>query len=641
MKAEVASPPLASPSAARAALAAENRALRQKLKQREAFDAIQKKKEEAAEASRATFRILLQSSPVVFYSREPFGEYGFTYVSDNLRAQLGYSPSVLMKSPKAWEARVHFEDAPRVRRALADELAVQGSLAVEYRLLGADGRYRWIRDHLRLVRNAEGRALEITGSWLDVTDRRRLEESLTDETARFRRIAETVSEIVWTRDGEGDIVAISPSVREVLGYEPEEFLAKRRRLWWKRVHPDDAAGLRSEIRKLAEKGLPYALDYRIHKSDETWITVREKGILRRTVNGTVLVEGTVVELAREQESALGAYLEERDRLQEALKRSEERFRLLFETMPGGVVVYEPRDGGRDFIIRDINRGVEAIEGMTRADILNRSVLEAFPGVVDFGLFEVLQRVSRTGQTEHHPARLYKDGRIEGWRENFVYRLATGEVVAVYRDVTARMRAEEEARASKERSERMLEAALESIASLSELSDPRARGHQARSARLAAALATEIGLPPATVEDIRFAAMLHDIGTVVLPPGFLDKPAKLTDEEFALLKDHTRRGAAIVRDAGFPPAIVQMVLQHHERLDGSGYPGEAKGEAISLEAMCLAVADVVVAMCADRAHRPALGLDRALEEIDRNRGRLYDARVADACLRLFREKGFTL
>ena len=756
-------------------LQAENRALRQKLKQREAFDAIRKKKEEASQTPRALFRTLLQSSPVVFYAREPFGEFGFTYVSENVRAHLGCLSAALMKTPKSWESRLHFEDASRVLRALGDELPVQGALVLEYRYLGSDGQYLWLQDSLRLIRNAEGRPLEIAGSWLDVTDRHRLEESLKDEMARFHRIAESVAEIVWTCDAEGDFVSVSPSVREVLGFEPEEILAKRRRLRWKRVHPEDAGKVKAAFQSLVEKGQSYAVDYRIRRSDEIWIRVREKGIVRRRVDGALVVDGTIVELAREQEIAISSYLEERDRLQEALKRAEERFRLLVETMPSGVAVYEPRDEDRDFIFKDFNRAAARIEGVKREAVLGRSLLGTFPGVIELGLFEVLQRVSRTGLPEHHPAGVYKDDRIVGWRENFVYKLPTGEVVAVYDDVTERKQAEERlerahrllltvidsspdwifakdlehryllvnrsfaasrgmepqdmigrpdtdfwdrelclgnrelglagyhdddraafagdtihhpdnnalmldgsirffdtfkiplrepggavygvlgySRDVTERrmveaqvlenyrkSEQMLAAAVGSIASVSELRDPHTRGHQKRTARLAGAVAAEIGLTPAAVEDVRLAAMLHDVGTIGLPPGILTKPGKLTEEEFALLKEHTRRGGAIIEEAGFPPAIVEIVLRHHERLDGSGYPGELKGDAIGVEAMCLAVADVVEAMCADRAHRPAPGLAKALEEIERNAGILYDARVAEACLRIFREKGFTL
>ena len=187
-----------------AALLAENRALRQKVRQREALDALHKKKEESARASRALFRNLLQSSPVIFYAREPFGDFGFTYISDNVRPQLGATAAQFMRTPKFWESHIHFEESAQARRSLAELPAqARGRLSLEYRFLHADGRYHWLKDDLRLIRNAEGLPLEIEGHWLDITDRRRLEESLSDEAARYHGLAETVTEIVCLTRADG------------------------------------------------------------------------------------------------------------------------------------------------------------------------------------------------------------------------------------------------------------------------------------------------------------------------------------------------------------------------------------------------------------------------------------------------------
>jgi PAS domain S-box-containing protein len=268
-----------------------------------------------------------------------------------------------MRTPKFWESRIHFEEAARTHRVLAELPAqAQGRLSLEYRFLHADGRYHWLKDDLRLIRNAEGLPLEIEGHWLDVTDRRRLEESLSDEAARYHKLAETVGEIVWTRDAEGHTIAISPNAREILGFEPGELLNMRRRLWWKRIQPEDAVRVRAAFQGLILDGRPYTVDYRIKRSDESWLEVREKGIVRRKNDGLVLADGTVVELIRDRESAIADFIDERRRLEGLLQRSEERFRLLVDNMPSGVAVYEPRDDGRDFIIKDFNRAA----GLARA-----------------------------------------------------------------------------------------------------------------------------------------------------------------------------------------------------------------------------------------------------------------------------------
>ena len=175
----------------------------------------------------------------------------------------------------------------------------------------------------------------------------------------------------------------------------------------------------------------------------------------------------------------------------------------------------------------------------------------------------------------------------------------------------------------------------------EARDPYTAGHQLRSADLARAIATEMGLPPKKIEGIRMAGSIHDIGKLSIPAEILSKPTKLSEIEFSLIKEHVRRGFEMLKDVESPWPMAEIVYQHHERMDGSGYPRNLKGEEILVEARILAVADVVEAMASHRPYRPGLGIDVTLNEIEKNRGTLYDADAVDACLRLFREKGFKL
>ena len=167
------------------------------------------------------------------------------------------------------------------------------------------------------------------------------------------------------------------------------------------------------------------------------------------------------------------------------------------------------------------------------------------------------------------------------------------------------------------------------------------GHQSRSADLACAIATEMELAPDKIEGIHMAAIIHDIGKLSIPAEILSKPIKLTEIEFSLIKEHARSGYEMLRDVESPWPLAQIVYQHHERMNGSGYPRNLKGDEILIESQILAVADVVEAMASHRPYRPTLGIEAALEEIEKNKGTLYDNNVADACLRLFREKGFKL
>lgn len=172
-------------------------------------------------------------------------------------------------------------------------------------------------------------------------------------------------------------------------------------------------------------------------------------------------------------------------------------------------------------------------------------------------------------------------------------------------------------------------------------DPYTAGHQVRVADIARAIATEIGLDKEMIEGIRMAGVIHDIGKLSIPTEILTKPTKLTDLEFSLIKQHAQIGYEMLKNIESPWPLANIVLQHHERINGSGYPGNLKEDEILLESRILAVADVVEAMASHRPYRPSLGIEFALEEIEKNSGILYDALVADACLRLFREKGYQL
>jgi HD-GYP domain-containing protein (c-di-GMP phosphodiesterase class II) len=151
----------------------------------------------------------------------------------------------------------------------------------------------------------------------------------------------------------------------------------------------------------------------------------------------------------------------------------------------------------------------------------------------------------------------------------------------------------------------------------------------------------MGLPSDKIEGIRMAATIHDIGKLSIPAEILVKPTKLTNIEFSLIKEHSRSGYEMLKDVESPWPLAQIVYQHHERMDGSGYPRNLKGDEIIMEARIMAVADVLEAMASHRPYRPSLGIDIALDEIEKNKGILYDESVVNACLRLFREKGYKL
>ncbi|MBU4330961.1 MAG: HD domain-containing protein [Acidobacteria bacterium] len=182
--------------------------------------------------------------------------------------------------------------------------------------------------------------------------------------------------------------------------------------------------------------------------------------------------------------------------------------------------------------------------------------------------------------------------------------------------------------------------IQTIDNLMEIRDPYTSGHQRRVADLARTIAMEMRLPETQVDSIRIAGVLHDIGKMTVPAEILSKPGRLNEFEFNIIKQHPEVGNHILKDIDFPWPIAKIVLQHHEKMNGSGYPSGTKGEEILIEARILAVADVVEAMSSHRPYRPALGIEKALEEITKNKGILFDTDVVDACVALFQEHRYS-
>ncbi len=199
--------------------------------------------------------------------------------------------------------------------------------------------------------------------------------------------------------------------------------------------------------------------------------------------------------------------------------------------------------------------------------------------------------------------------------------------------------EQELQRSLKRLERTMESTIEAITTTIETRDPYTTGHQMRVTDLACTIAKLMEIPPTTIEGIRVAGLLHDIGKIAIPTEILSKPGKLNEVEYEMIKTHAKVGYNILKKIEFPWPVAKTVLQHHERWNGSGYPHGLRGEDILVEARILAVADVMEAMSSHRPYRPSIGGDKALDEIVSNSGILYDPAVAKACIKAFTEAGF--
>ncbi|MDO9530283.1 MAG: HD domain-containing phosphohydrolase [Syntrophales bacterium] len=335
--------------------------------------------------------------------------------------------------------------------------------------------------------------------------------------------------------------------------------------------------------------------------------------------------------------------------EEALRESEAKFRFLSENMVDVAFMV-------DMNLRTtyVSPSVERILGFTPEERKNQQVEEQLhPQSLQLISEALAEELGREKAGDADPDRshtlllncYHKDGSIKTLETNLRgVRDSKGALTGFHglsRDITESKNAEDDMMKTLESLRKALRATIQVMISTMEARDPSTAGHQSRSADLAQAIATEMGLSQDTIEGIAMAGSIHDIGKLSIPSEILSKPAKLSELEFFLVQEHPGTGYEILKDIEFSWPLAEIVFQHHERMDGSGYPRNMKGDDILMEARILAVADVVEAMSSHRPYRVAWSIEATLKEISENRGILYDTDVVDACLRLFREKGFQL
>ncbi len=251
-------------------------------------------------------------------------------------------------------------------------------------------------------------------------------------------------------------------------------------------------------------------------------------------------------------------------------------------------------------------------------------------------YSILRLAQRLGFAEKEVLNAYNSLELQ-------VRMRTAELITANRqlqeEIASRSRTEQKLKRGLVRMKKNLEKTITAIAAVSEIRDPFTAGHQKRVTTLACAIAEEMTLPDEQREWLRLASIVHDIGKINIPTEILVKPTRLSEPEFNIIEAHPQIGHDILREIEFAQPVAKIVLQHHELMDGTGYPQELEGDQIMLEARILAVADVIEAMASHRPYRPAQGIGMALEEILHNKGELYDPDVVDACLRVFYEKNF--
>jgi len=322
---------------------------------------------------------------------------------------------------------------------------------------------------------------------------------------------------------------------------------------------------------------------------------------------------------------------ERKAAEGQLAESELKYRQVVENASEAIFVLQH---GR---IVFLNPATSVMIGRTTEELMGRPFTE-FIAPDDRDMVRKYHRARMTGEKapSAHAFRIVREDGVIRWGEVKAVLIDWQKEAAslnLLSDITERKKAEDDLACS-------LEATLSALSRTVERRDPYTGGHQRRVTELAIAIARELGYSDIECRPLRIAGMLHDIGKVAIPAETLSKPGKLSSAEFELIHTHPQVACEIIEDVSFPDSVAEIVLQHHERVDGSGYPRGLAGEQVLREARILGVADVVEAMSSHRPYRPALGIDAALEEIQAGRGTRYDVEVVDVCLRLFESGQFS-
>ncbi len=582
----------------------------------------------ALRESEAQFRRLAENAPDLIYRYRLKPSPGFEYVSPSATRITGYTPEEHYADPELGLKLVHPDDRPVLEALRAGE-GFLGS-PIQLRWVRKDGQIIWTEQINIPVYDEEGRIVAIEGISRDITERKRAVEEIQFAEQKYRTLVGNLPAIVYTVElGEVNRTTyISPQVKGLLGYSPEEWLADPD-LWMDCVHPDDRERVLAEVRRRDAAGEPLDVEYRAVARDGSVRWFRNVTSNVASPNGGRRYSHGVMLDVTDRKRAEADLIAERDWSE-----------TIIQNAPS--IVVGLGDNARILIF---NRFAEKLTGYLAREVLGKDWIQTFiPPELQGELRGVWKEIVAGKLVRHsyeNPI-LTKAGeqRLIRWSNTV---LADGGefkmVLSLGEDVTEQRRVEAELQASWRTIRQLFDDIVNTLASTIELRDPYTAGHQRRVAELAAALGRELGLSSDEQTGLHLAGLVHDVGKIVVPSEILSKPGPLSDLEMYLVRAHPRAGFDVLCKIEFPWPVAEMVHQHHERWDGSGYPRGLRGEEILLGARILAVADVVEAMSSHRPYRPALGIEGALAEIEEGKGRLYDPQVVAACVGLFR-KGFT-
>ncbi|MCJ7789433.1 MAG: PAS domain S-box protein [Candidatus Atribacteria bacterium] len=570
---------------------------------------------------------------------------------------------------ESWASRIHPDDYDRVMCVLNNHLEKGTKYDVDYRHRHKSGEYRWQNSKGQAIFDESGKPIKMVGFISDITERKQAEEALLKSERNLAAIMNASTESIFLMDLEGGLIAANESLVQHLGTDLETLL---RGNFYEFLPPDVAQNQKSHVKQVIKSGKPlYFEDESFGRTilNSFYPIFDSKGqIIRLAVIGMDITERKKME---ERERHFKQVLLAIRNVNQLIVQETDPERLIDQACQ---ILTETLGYYNAWIVLfDEDKKVISIKAYGFIDGYNLFEEQLKQGKYPLCIKKAFQEkgtividnasdscpdcplysghVGRAGLSSRiqHGDKLYgmltvsiprEYANLEETSKLFI-ELAGNLGLALYKISLEkeRKKTEEELKLSYQKLQKAIKSTIQAIALILEKRDPYTAGHQRRMTKLACAIAEEISLSSDKIERLYIAGIIHDIGKINVPTEILSKPGRLSEIEFSLIQTHPQVGSDILKEMELPGEVSSIVLQHHERMDGSGYPSGLSGEAILLEARILAVADVVEAMASNRPYRPALGLDKALEEITKNKGKLYDPEVVDVCLKLFKEKGF--
>jgi PAS domain S-box-containing protein len=585
-----------------------------------------KQMEEQLRQNEEKYRTIIENILEPYWENDLKGN--LTFVNDAMCERMGYTREKLIglnyqQFTDKEVAKKSFEAYNRIYRTGEP---IRG---IERAYTRKDGSNGFGELSISLIRDAEGKPSGFRSFSHDITERKQAEETIRQSEERYRTIIEQMEEGYFELDLAGNFTFVNDAQCINFGYPREEFIGMNYKQY---ADEKNVKALYRLFTGIYNTETPVkAYDLELIKKDGTKSFNEISASLIKNAQGKPIGF-----------RGISRDVTERKRVEEVLRQSEEKYRNILETIQEGY--FEVDLAGKFTFVND---AICRFYGYSKEEIMVMNYRQYTDKDNAEKLFQAFNKIYNTGEPikELNWQAISKDGTkryVEASAS--LQKDSSGKPIGfrgIIHDITERKEAEEKLLLTLESLRKAFGTTVQVMVSAVEMRDPYTAGHQTRVADIARAIATEMGLPDDKIDGIRLAGTIHDIGKLSIPAEILSKPTKLTDIEFSLIKEHSRVGYEMLKDVESPWPLAQIVYQHHERMNGSGYPRKLKGDEIIMEARIMAVADVVEAMASHRPYRPGLGIEAALEEIEKNKGIFYDNDVADACLRLFREKNYKI